>query len=631
MFRSAIFIFLCVFMMPSQAQTLLLSDHGHYKLAPYVYYLQEPDKVLTIEDIVDNSQNLAWQKNEEEDFNLGFSTKGYWLKVTLNNQDSLIHKWVLEIAYPSLDYVEAYFYDESGNIDALYLAGDQYAVDKKIVNHPHIVFPVNLPPNQNYTLYIRVQTQGSVQVPLSLWQWEEFNFHTLVHFLLQGIFYGMALLMALYNFVVWLSEKKTIYLYYVAYILFFALFQACLHGIGFQFIWPNFPTLNNLMTPVTMALMLSALSYFINDFFTVEESSPRMHIQLKFSSYSYAVLAITCIFIPYSIAIVMMAILTSFTIAQIVFLAIYMLKQNHPSAKYFALAWVAFLSGAIFLAGNKFGFIPITIFSEYGLQFGAGLEMMFLSLALAEQLASSQKAKIHAQEASLLLAHQVNLERDKTMAAELEIYHLEKENSKNLESLVSKRTEELNTAMEKLSMAHDELQTLSITDALTHVFNRYYFNQHWRTEHKRAYREQTHLTLIMLDIDHFKHVNDNYGHPAGDMCLQHVAQCILKHAARDSDIVCRYGGEEFVVILPGTDEQGAIAVAEAIRQEIAKLELSWEERAITLTASLGISSLIPNNSQINNRQLMINQADQALYQAKNNGRNQVIVFDTNEN
>jgi len=136
------------------------------------------------------------------------------------------------------------------------------------------------------------------------------------------------------------------------------------------------------------------------------------------------------------------------------------------------------------------------------------------------------------------------------------------------------------------------------------------------------------LSLIMLDIDHFKSVNDNYGHPAGDMCLQQVAQCILKYAARGSDIVCRYGGEEFIIILPGTDELGAIAVAETTREEIAKLELSWEEQAIKITASLGISSLIPNNSLNKNRQFMVNQADQALYQAKNSGRNQVILFDT---
>jgi len=615
-------------MMPSQAQMLFLSEQGRYELAPYVYYLQEQGKALSIEELIKNKDTLPWQENENEDINFGFSTQGYWLKIEINNRYAIVSEWVLEISYPPLDHVDAYLYDSEDKLSAIYYAGDQIKVKNKIVNHPHIILPVSLPAGEDYTLYMRVQTQGAVQVPLTLWQWEEFNFHTLVHFLMQGIFYGMVLLMALYNFVVWLAEKKPIYLYYVSYILFYTLFQSSLNGIGFQFIWPDYPKLNNLIIPSTLAIMLSAVSYFINDFFTAERSSPRLHLLLKFSSYLYAFLAVVCIFIPYAISMLMMSILTACTIALIVFLTFYMLKKKHPSANYFALAWVVFLTGAIFLVGNKFGFIPITIFSEYGLQFGAGLEMMFLSLALADQLANTQKSKIHAQEASLQLAQQVNLERDKTMAAELENYHLEKENSQKLESLVSERTEELNTAIEKLSIAHDKLKTVSVTDALTQVFNRFYFDKHWRIEHKRAYREQTHLSLIMLDIDHFKSVNDNYGHPAGDMCLQQVAQCILKYAARDSDIVCRYGGEEFIIILPGTDELGAIAVAETTREEIAKLELNWEEQAIKITASLGISSLIPNNSLNKNRQFMVNQADQALYQAKNSGRNQVILFDT---
>ena len=619
MLRPAMFIICCFLMAQSQSQTLFLSEKGQIKLAPYVYYLQEHGEALTIEDLIEDKDTLNWQKNEKEDINFGFSTTAYWLKINMNNRYAIVREWVLEISYPSLDQVDVYFYNSEDKLDAVYYAGDQIKVKNKIVSHPHIVFPVHLPPNKNYTLYIRVQTQGAVQVPLTLWQWEDFNYHTLVHFLMQGIFYGMVFLMALYNFVVWLAEKKAIYLYYVSYILFFTLFQSCLNGIGFQFIWPDSPKLNNLIIPSTLALMLSALSYFINDFFTAEKSSPSLHIILKFSSYLYAALAIICIFIPYSISILMMAVLTTFTIALVIFLTIFMLKQKHPSANYFALGWVAFLTGAIFLAGNKFGFIPITIFSEYGLQFGAGLEMMFLSLALADQLANTQKAQIHAQESSLQLAHQVNLERDKTMAAELENFRLEKENSKKLESLVSERTDALNTAMEKL-------QTLSITDALTLVYNRFYFDEHWRIEYKRAYREQSHLTLIMLDIDHFKNVNDNYGHPAGDMCLQYVAKCIMQHAARDSDIVCRYGGEEFIVILPGTEEPGGVAVAENIREQIAQLKLNWQGEVLTLTASLGISSLIPKNSLVEDRQVMINQADQAMYQAKDSGRNRVMLY-----
>lgn len=619
--------------MPLQAtsQVLLLAEDGQYRLAPYVYYLPEQDKAIDIDDLVKISDTLPWQKNLKTEVNLGFNNHAYWLKISTVNHYPFNSEWALEIAYPSLDLVEAYFYDKNNHLDAAYFAGDQLDVDNKIINHPHIIFPLLLPAGEAYTLYLRVQTQGAMQVPLTLWQWEEFNFQTLVHFLMQGFFYGMALLMALYNSVVWFAEKKAIYLYYVAYILCLTLFQSCLNGLGFHFIWPENPQLNNLIIPSSIALILASISYFISDFFNAEVTIPKLHWLLKISAYFYSVLAIACLFLPYSIAVELMTTLASLTIALVIFLTIYMLKIRHPSSLYFFLSWLVLIFGAVLLAGNKFGFVPINIFSEYGLQVGAGLEMMILSLALADQLNSAQQGKISAQQDSLALAHQVNKERDKALAMELENYQLEKENSQQLEQLVNERTQELEQAMESLSTAHDKLKTISITDALTQLYNRYYFNEHWRIEHKRAYREKSHLSLIMLDLDHFKQVNDHHGHPAGDMCLKELASCILQHAARDSDIVCRYGGEEFIIILPGTDQEGAIAVAQAIRQQVAALKLVWQGQNITLTASLGVSSLIPKNSLNKDQQIMINQADQAMYQAKTQGRNQVILFSETPN
>ena len=641
MLRTAIFLICISYLVVGQLQAqslatpdestdraLSLAERGQYKLAPYVYYLPEQDKPLNIDDLVKISDTLPWQKNIKTEVNLGFSNHAYWLKISTINHYSFNSEWALEIAYPSLDHVEAYFYDANNHLDAAYFAGDQLDVDNKIINHPHIVFPLILPAGEAYTLYLRVQTQGAMQVPLTLWQWDEFNFQTLVHFLMQGFFYGMALLMALYNSVVWFAEKKAIYLYYVAYILCLTLFQSCLNGLGFHFIWPEHPQLNNLIIPTSIALILASISYFINDFFNAQVTIPKFHIVLKTSVYLYSILAIVCIFLPYAIAVELMATFAILTVALVIILTAYMLKIKHPSSTYFFLSWLVLIFGAVLLAGNKFGFFPINTFSEYGLQVGAGLEMMILSLALADQLNKTQQGKIHAQQDSLELAHQVNKERDKSLAMELENYRLEKENSNKLEQLVSERTEELNVAMKSLSTAHDKLKTVSVTDALTQLYNRYYFNEHWRIEHKRAYREKSHLTLIMLDLDHFKQVNDHHGHPAGDMCLKELANCILQHAARDSDIVCRYGGEEFIIILPGTDQEGAMAVAEAIRQQVAALKLVWQKKEVPLTASLGVSSLIPQNSLNQDQQIMINQADQAMYQAKKRGRNQVVLFST---
>ena len=171
------------------------------------------------------------------------------------------------------------------------------------------------------------------------------------------------------------------------------------------------------------------------------------------------------------------------------------------------------------------------------------------------------------------------------------------------------------------------MQTISITDALTELHNRYYFNEHFKIEYKRAFREKSECSLIMLDIDHFKNVNDTYGHPAGDICLKYVANCIKHHAARDSDICCRYGGEEFVIILPSTPLASAYDLAEDIRKTIKKEAVKWNTQEISLSASFGVSSVIPINMDKKHRQYLINQADQALYEAKGQGRDRVVMFD----
>ena len=131
----------------------------------------------------------------------------------------------------------------------------------------------------------------------------------------------------------------------------------------------------------------------------------------------------------------------------------------------------------------------------------------------------------------------------------------------------------------------------------------------------------------MLDVDHFKKVNDTYGHPAGDVCLRRVAQCIKKFAARESDICCRYGGEEFIIILPSTPLLNAVDIANDIRKGIEKESVIWEKSTMNITASFGVSSAKPNISDKQHRQFLVNQVDQALYEAKGQGRNRVIMFE----
>ncbi|MBW4463631.1 MAG: PAS domain S-box protein [Nodosilinea sp. WJT8-NPBG4] len=170
-----------------------------------------------------------------------------------------------------------------------------------------------------------------------------------------------------------------------------------------------------------------------------------------------------------------------------------------------------------------------------------------------------------------------------------------------------------------------QLEHLATHDSLTEVANRRSFDTHLDQEWARLEREQAPLSLILCDIDHFKRYNDTYGHPAGDVCLQQVAQTLGQVAQRPADLVARYGGEEFAIVLPNTDQVGAEAIARAIQQALANLALYHGASPLgqRITLSLGIASVIPTAGQ--KAQTLIDQADAALYSAKQQGRDRYCL------
>jgi two-component system cell cycle response regulator len=168
---------------------------------------------------------------------------------------------------------------------------------------------------------------------------------------------------------------------------------------------------------------------------------------------------------------------------------------------------------------------------------------------------------------------------------------------------------------------HEEIYRLTTIDGLTQIYNKRYFLETIEREISRAHRYRRELSLIMFDIDHFKKINDTYGHLAGDYVLKQLAG-VIKSRIRREDIMARYGGEEFAIILPEIDQFNAGQFAEKIRKLVEKTIFKFEDTRIPVTISVGVCSLQQESS---NPVDFIKQADDKLYQAKNNGRNQVVV------
>ncbi|WP_448546568.1 diguanylate cyclase [Thalassotalea fusca] len=239
------------------------------------------------------------------------------------------------------------------------------------------------------------------------------------------------------------------------------------------------------------------------------------------------------------------------------------------------------------------------------------IDMVEVATVIAQGDLSKRIDKLSNDELGLL-AMAINKMADKLIDANL---HLEKR--------IDDKTSELTITNKKLEKLSEELQKRALQDGLTQIANRRAFDEAMASEWKRGQRNGATLSLIMLDVDHFKNYNDTLGHPAGDKCLYNIAQLLKSFGQREGDVVARYGGEEFVVLLPNTNQQDCALIAERIRTVIFAAKYSHPDSPINefVTVSIGAGTIIP--SDMSSSTLFIQAVDVALYHAKNKGRNRV--------
>jgi diguanylate cyclase (GGDEF)-like protein len=212
--------------------------------------------------------------------------------------------------------------------------------------------------------------------------------------------------------------------------------------------------------------------------------------------------------------------------------------------------------------------------------------------------------------------------------------------AEELRALVAERTGELQQRVEELREAQQQLvrqnalldeanhalEGISLEDSLTGIANRRSFDKAFEEEWRRARRAALPIALVTIDIDHFKELNDSHGHPAGDAWLRAVARYLRDTVRRTGDVVARYGGEEFAVLLPNTDTAGAVLVAEHLRVGLEALRIGPEGAGVSVTASFGVASIVPDSDDSS---LLVRMADSALYDAKESGRNRVAAASGN--
>ena len=520
----------------------------------------------------------------------GFQDGAYWFYLPLVNRDVAEPRWLLVQEYALSDQVDLYLRYPDGRIEHA-SSGDHAPFNSRFIRYRYPNFRLDLPLGQPVEMLVRVQSQSSMQVPLVLYTPKAFaelmrdaQFST-------GLYYGIVLALLFYNFVLWIMLRDPGYFWYLLHTGAFGLVLFTLNGYGFEYFWPGSPWLADASVPLSICLALIGMQQFSRTFLELPERWPAGNrVSLALIGF-FVLLGLASIWLPYSTSTPLASRAVLFGVIWIIVAAVVMLRRDYRPARLFLLAWSLFLLGTAMFTLLAFGLVPRNFWTQNGVQIGSALEMLLLSLALGSRYAALRNENIR-------IVQQAN---------------------EQLERSVIDRTKQLRTAMAQLGEANVQLRDYSQRDPLTGVYNRRHFREAFEQALDARMDNGKPLALLLLDLDHFKKINDTYGHLAGDDCLHFAARSVEDVVVPRGGLVARFGGEEFVAVLPGADAQDALQVAEAVRLRIQQAPVSTGGHNIRLSASIGVHTVIEGHQATPEDVIRI--ADEALYRAKDDGRN----------
>ncbi len=362
--------------------------------------LEDKTGSFNVYSIISGEYNGNFKQVKSMIPNYGFTKSVYWVRFNLNNESLSKFSKVLEIAFPLLDKIELYiFSSRNGHQDLSQheITGRDFSFKSRIIEHRNFVFPFVMHPEEKLTFLLRIETDDGMIFPLSIWKPEYFTKRVQVEQFLFGIYYGIIIVMILYNLFIFISTRDRNYLIYILYITFFGMFQLAMNGLAIQYLWPETPWWGIRANPFLIGMSALFGSYFSIRFLNMPVNIPRFYRVMQFLLVMSIILAVSSFFADYSITIVAGQILPLAMIFTGIPAAVVCLRMGNRSARFYLIAWTTFFIGVILSTLRVLGILPHNFMTEYGMQIGSGLEMILLSLALADRINIMKKEKDEAQ------------------------------------------------------------------------------------------------------------------------------------------------------------------------------------------------------------------------------------------
>ena len=382
---------------PSLAFSLIIDDsQSVYNLSPNLEILEDSDNSIRISNFLRDPDQYPWFRVSDTVPNFGYSKSSYWFRVKLSNRHPLRTEWLLGIDYPMHDYLDIYYVHNKSILQS-YHVGDRLPHEHRPIDHRNFIFPFVMENSASVEVYIRLKTEGTVKMPLYLWEEAEFIKSDQGFMLGQGFYIGSMFIMFFYNFFLFFVVRNRSYLFYIMYILCQVFAFAIWRGYGFQYLWPNWPTWNQISTIFFLGGTITFAMLFSIFFLEARRYLPRMFYLMSGISLFGLVLLLLSFVAPYSVLIkyAMYGLLITMLVNLIA--GILAWRKGAHVARYYTLAWLMVASGFSLFALNYTGLIPSNFITENAGQIGSAVEVALLSMAFGSFFTEERRAKSKAQ------------------------------------------------------------------------------------------------------------------------------------------------------------------------------------------------------------------------------------------
>ena len=383
----------------------LKGNEQSHNLSSSIHYFEDDSREFTWETLLPKSEQLAWAASSKMNAGRSYYHGTLWGKIELSNKTQF-NRWIMVISWAHLQYLDIRVVDSDGDIVETYDTGLFRPYKNRPMENRYYAFPLSIYNSDNITVYFKVNSDFNIQIPLTIYTEEKFQAAEQLKILGLGGFFGILLVMAIYNLFIYFSTGQNSYLYYVIFVLLNFIFQASFTGIGHQIIWTDIRIILENSYSFFSSLPYIAAAIFITEFLNLKQEAPRLYKLAIIQVYCWTLMAIATLILSHATIRYVNTPLALFSCFFALGVGFYFWAKGKEIAKYYTIAWFTIIASTIILILMSVGAVPKNMFTENIQLVGTIIEVVLLSLALGVRIKQYRKEKVEAEQEASLSSYQ---------------------------------------------------------------------------------------------------------------------------------------------------------------------------------------------------------------------------------